>query len=161
MFCPACGERDDDISTFCKKCGLNLTSIRIIVAEGDQDYSDTERGDTPTDESLPSAGNGIVNTVSDDPSAGDVATPVPGETPGFNSSDPVQLKDRGNELFREEKYLDALDCYEKALAIDQFYKEAWFNKSLVLKKIGRQDQAKVCFGIYQRLSSGGSDAQKK
>jgi tetratricopeptide (TPR) repeat protein len=161
MFCPVCGEKNDDISTCCTNCGLNLTRIRIIIAEGDHDYSDRERGDTPADESLQSAGSGMVTTVPDDLPRGDVATSVPGETPTFDSSDPVQLKDRGNELFREEKYLDALDCYEKALAIDQFYKEAWFNKSKVLKKIGRQDQSKVCWGIYQRLSSGEPEAQKK
>ena len=161
MFCPACGEKNDDISTYCTKCGLNLTRIRIIIAEGNHDYRDTERGDNRDDESLPSTGSGMITTTSDDPPPGDVTTPVPGEMPGFDSSDPVQLKDRGNELFREEKYLDALDCYEKALAIDQFYKEAWFNKSMVLKKIGRQDQSKVCWGIYQRLSSGEPEAQKK
>jgi tetratricopeptide (TPR) repeat protein len=161
MFCPVCGEKNSDISTCCTKCGLNLTQIRIIIAEGNHDYSDTERVGTPADESVKSTDSGLVTTVSDDPPPGDVTTPMSGETASFDSADPVQLKDRGNELFREEKYLDALDCYEKALAIDQFYKEAWFNKSMVLKKIGRQDQSKVCWGIYQRLSSGDPEAQKK
>ena len=57
----------------------------------------------------------------------------------------------GNEFYKQGKYLDAIDCYEKAIAIDQFFKEAWYNKSLALKKIDREDQSRVCFGIYKRL----------
>jgi tetratricopeptide (TPR) repeat protein len=65
----------------------------------------------------------------------------------------IQLKDRGNEYFKAGKFLDAIDCYEKAIAIDQFYEDAWYNKSIALKKIDREDQAKVCWGIYQRLKA--------
>jgi tetratricopeptide (TPR) repeat protein len=63
----------------------------------------------------------------------------------------IELKDIGNEYYKQGKFLDAIDCYEKAIAIDQYFKEAWYNKSIALKKINREDQAKVCWGIYKRL----------
>ena len=117
-------------------------------------------GDTRPGEPILSVDSSIADNGTTDPlPAGTVDTASP-EPPALDIKDPVQLKERGNELFRQEKFLDALDCYEKALAIDQFYTEAWFNKSMVLKKIGRTDQSKVCWGIYKRLSSGAPELQK-
>jgi tetratricopeptide (TPR) repeat protein len=155
MFCPGCGEKSEDTTSCCTKCGLDLARLRAVIAEGDQNNSSVDR-----EEALLSVGSRS-DTISEDTPPMEVSAPVACEAAGFDNSDPVRLKDHGNELFRQEKYLDALDCYEKALAIDQFYKEAWFNKSIVLKKIGRPDQSKVCWGIYKRLSSGEPEAQKK
>jgi tetratricopeptide (TPR) repeat protein len=159
MYCPGCGEKNIDTDATCTKCGLDLARLRIVIAEGDMDTSSTGGG-----EAFPDAAILPVNSTTAGNNArdcnGDITTALPGEPAVFDSSDPVQLKERGNELFREEKFMDSLDCYEKALAIDQFYQEAWYNKSIVLKKIGRQDQSKVCWGIYKRLSSGIPEAQK-
>lgn len=144
----------------CTKCGLDLARLKEVMAEGDQNNCSPHRGETLGDDAPLSVGCGS-DTISEDSLLVEVIAPLPCEPAGYDRSDPVKLKDHGNELFRQEKYLDALDCYEKALAIDQFYKEAWFNKSIVLKKIGRPDQSKVCWGIYKRLSSGEPEAQKK
>ena len=160
MFCPGCGERNDDTIACCTKCGLNLARLRSVLAEGDPDICSECMGDTHSDETILSGDGDSRDNATADPLpavTGDTTSPEPAV---FDNADPVQLKERGNELFRQEKFLDALDCYEKALAIDQFYTEAWYNKSMVLKKIGRTDQSKVCWGIYKRLSSGAPESQK-
>jgi len=159
VFCPGCGEKNDDTDPTCTKCGLDLARLRVVIAEGDVGTSGTGRGEAFPDKAVLTENNTREGNNTEDCN-GDTAAEVGGEPTGFDSSDPIQLKERGNELFRQEKFMDALDCYEKALAIDQFYQEAWFNKSIVLKKIGRQDQSKVCWGIYKRLSSGVPEAQK-
>lgn len=160
MFCPGCGEKNDDTTTCCTKCGLDLARLRLVLAEDAKDSCSAGRGDTTPVGPILSGDSSITDNVTADPlpaGAGVTASPDPAV---FDITDPVQLKERGNEFFRQEKFLDALDCYEKALAIDQFYTEAWFNKSMVLKKIGRTDQSKVCWGIYKRLSSGAPESQK-
>jgi len=161
MFCPGCGERNDDTNGTCTKCGLDLARLRIVIAEGNLTTSGAGGTDTFSHEALLTRDSTITDNKSENCHQGDIAATIPGETAVFDLTDPVQLKERGNELFRQEKFMDALDCYEKALAIDQFYQEAWFNKSIVLKKIGRPDQSKVCWGIYKRLSSGAPETQKK
>jgi len=160
MFCPGCGEKNDDTTPCCMKCGLDLARLRVVIAESSQDISSKGCEDSCSGEGHLHITNTISDSVPEDPSHGESAD-LPDKTSGFDNSDPVQLKEHGNELFRQEKFLDALDCYEKALSIDQFYIEAWFNKSIVLKKIGRQDQSKVCWGIYKRLSSGEPEARKR
>lgn len=157
MYCPGCGERNVDTDATCTKCGLDLARLRIVI--GDLDTGSTKGADSFPDEAIHpvtsfSSGDNPEDCIED------IAADIHDENSVFDSSDPIQLKERGNKLFREEKFMDALDCYEKALAIDQFYQEAWYNKSIVLKKIGRQDQSKVCWGIYKRLSSGVPEAQK-
>jgi tetratricopeptide (TPR) repeat protein len=154
MFCPGCGEKNDDTSACCNKCGIDLARLRVVISEGKQDpRGKGNQGAFPDDVNLSTDSPETARVISD-PGIADIKEGSPSGSPVFDSSDPVKLKERGNELFRQEKFLDALDCYEKALAIDQFYKEAWYNKSIVLKKIGYQDQSKVCWGIYKRLNSG-------
>ncbi len=160
MYCPGCGEKNCDTDATCTKCGLDLARLRIVIAEGDMDTGSTGGGEAFPDEAILPENSTTADNNTGDCHKGDIAPELSVEPAVLDHSDPVQLKERGNELFREEKFMDALDCYEKALAIDQFYQEAWYNKSIVLKKIGRQDQSKVCWGIYKRLSSGVPKAQK-
>ena len=161
MFCPGCGEKNNDSEASCRKCGLDLARLRIVIAGSAPDTSGAVNRDTFSDEAFPTGESSITDNISADIPPGDITTAITCDNASFDGTDPVQLKEHGNELFRQERFLDALDCYEKALAIDQFYKEAWYNKSIVLKKIGRQDQSKVCWGIYKRLSLGEPEAQKK
>jgi tetratricopeptide (TPR) repeat protein len=39
---------------------------------------------------------------------------------------------------------DAITSYDKALQIDPGYAEAWFNKGMVLKKMGQSKEATQC-----------------
>jgi len=159
MFCPGCGEKNDDGCACCSRCGIDLARIRVLISEGKQDTRDGRNGDALLDETaFTTDSSAPASTITDPGIPGIVDLSQPGSSI-TGISDPVQLKERGNELFREERFLDALDCYEKALAIDQFYTEAWYNKAIVLKKIGYLDQSKVCWGIYKRLSSERTEKQ--
>jgi hypothetical protein len=154
MFCPGCGEKNEETAPYCIKCGLDLARLRLIIADCRQDVRVSAMENTNSENENFSNDRSTSNDFPGEPTPRDTGVTEPGEPEGFDISDPIQWKDRGNDFFRDEKFLDALDCYEKALAIDQFYKEAWCNKSIVLKKIGRNDQSKVCWGIYKRLCSG-------
>lgn len=160
MFCPRCGERNGDISDSCISCGLPLGRIREVLDEFEFTTCQPGSQNISTDRKVFSGESSQIDSGTGKSGPGNVTPATPEDPAGIDILDPVQLKDKGNELFRKEKYLDALDCYEKALAIDQFYKEAWFNKSIVLKKIGRDDQSKVCMGIYKRLNEGPPVEQK-
>ena len=47
----------------------------------------------------------------------------------------------------------ALNCYDRAIAIDPNHANAWYNKCLVFHKLGRDEEALVCrdkiISIYQ------------
>jgi len=148
MFCPACGERNANQAPCCSACGLDLQRFWDILNASSPDKNGETRDNRRTAIDPP------VVTESRDtiPGPGHGAEQGSGVAPEI-AGDPVRLKDLGNDFFRQEKFLDALDCYEKAIAIDQFYEEAWYNKSIALKKIGQIDQSKVCWGIYKRILS--------
>ncbi len=50
-------------------------------------------------------------------------------------------KVQGNEFAKQGDYQDALRCYVTALRIDPEYIDAWHNTKLVLRKIGKVDEA--------------------
>jgi tetratricopeptide (TPR) repeat protein len=155
MFCPRCGEKNPGYVLCCPKCGLALTEVQKIL----EMQTENKPILASFDETI-GFGNGNnaaaipAGTVSEGPAA---ISQEPGQEENVVTSaeylTAVQFKDRGNECFKAGKFLDAIDCYEKAIAIDQFYKDAWYNKSIALKKIDREDQAKVCWGIYRRLEA--------
>ena len=43
-----------------------------------------------------------------------------------------------------DKKEDAIASYDKALRIDPDYADAWFNKGMILKKMGRSKEATEC-----------------
>ncbi|HVP94638.1 MAG TPA: tetratricopeptide repeat protein [Methanoregulaceae archaeon] len=155
MFCPRCGEKNPGYAICCSKCGLALTEVqKILEIQAEKDpvlarFARTIGADPGNDTTTTpvETTTGAPRVISREPGEPEEAATPPDQLT------PVQLKDRGNEYFKAGKFLDAIDCYEKAIAIDQFYKDAWYNKSIALKKIEREDQAKVCWGIYQRLES--------
>ena len=50
----------------------------------------------------------------------------------------------GNCLDYLSQYDDAVSYYEKVIAADPFHAEAWFNKGMSLKKMGRDNEALPC-----------------
>lgn len=59
------------------------------------------------------------------------------------SRDDLFVKDfltKGNELFYQDKYPEALDWYEKAIATDPNDADAWFNKGLTLHNLGKYQE---------------------
>jgi len=155
MFCPRCGEKNPGYAICCSKCGLTLAEIQsILERQAENDPVLARFASTIGAEGGNETGTTQPGAVCGEPAE---ISPAP-EKPEGTATPPeqltaVQLKDKGNEFYKAGKYLDAIDCYEKAIAIDQFYKEAWYNKSIALKKIEREDQAKVCWGIYKRLEA--------
>jgi len=49
---------------------------------------------------------------------------------------------------------DALSCYEMALKLDSELSEAWFNKGLTLKKMGRESEGIACINKGIDLACG-------
>ncbi|HTY15187.1 MAG TPA: tetratricopeptide repeat protein [Methanoregulaceae archaeon] len=155
MFCPRCGEKNPGYAICCSKCGLELNEVqKILEMQAERDPVIARFAET-----IESVNGNNYGTTQAGPAPREPA-PAAEEPVGESEESvaaglltAVQMKDRGNEYFKAGKYLDAIDCYEKAIAIDQFFKDAWYNKSIALKKIEREDQAKVCWGIYQRLAA--------
>lgn len=69
---------------------------------------------------------------------------------------------KGEEFFKNDSYDLALRCYEKAIEIKPQDAEAWYNKGIILKKIGRTTEANVAFAKAKELTtSKTSDASSK
>jgi tetratricopeptide (TPR) repeat protein len=54
---------------------------------------------------------------------------------------------KGNEYARSEHFQEAINCYDRAIAIIPFFAGAWFNKGLALDKCQKYGDAIDC---YQR-----------
>jgi len=61
----------------------------------------------------------------------------------FKNSD--DLNETGINFFNNEKYAEAILCFNKALTQNPDNSKSWYNKGLVLKKIGNYDDALFCF----------------
>lgn len=53
----------------------------------------------------------------------------------------LQLKEEGNNLYRQNKYQEALEKYDEALALDPAFAIAWYNKGLIHNKLGQYAEA--------------------
>jgi tetratricopeptide (TPR) repeat protein len=49
---------------------------------------------------------------------------------------------------------DALTCYEKAIQIDPYNSEAWFNRGVALRKAGREQESDKCQKVASCLEQG-------
>ena len=55
------------------------------------------------------------------------------------------LVEKGKTLLEENKYEDALGYFEQAVLLNQNSPELWNYKGVVLRSIGRYDEALECF----------------
>lgn len=55
------------------------------------------------------------------------------------------LVKKGKDLLDETKFEDALGFFEQALLLDQSDPELWNYKGVVLRSMGRYDEALECF----------------
>lgn len=60
-------------------------------------------------------------------------------------SSALKHKETGNQFVAEGKYIEALEQYELAIKCDPTLAAAWFNKGIMLKKIGHNDEAILAF----------------
>ncbi|MBU0580859.1 MAG: tetratricopeptide repeat protein [Candidatus Margulisbacteria bacterium] len=56
-------------------------------------------------------------------------------------------------LYKQERYEEALSCYEKALKVDSRDKFIWNNKGLVLYNLKRYEESLACFDRAINLDS--------
>ena len=51
----------------------------------------------------------------------------------------------GIYLYKQKKYSEAVDCFDKAIKINPLYYTAWCNKGVALDKLGKYSEAVDCF----------------
>ena len=61
----------------------------------------------------------------------------------FKTSDDLNIT--GINFFNNEKYAEAILCFNKSLTLNPGNSKSWYNKGLVLKKIGNYDDALFCY----------------
>lgn len=66
----------------------------------------------------------------------------------------AELKDEGNDYFKQGDYDKALQCYGKAVELVPEYRDAWNNIYLTLLKQERTEEAAKCKEILEKLSTG-------
>ncbi|MEI6293551.1 MAG: tetratricopeptide repeat protein [Methanomicrobiales archaeon] len=66
----------------------------------------------------------------------------------------AELKNEGNNYFKQGDYEKALQCYGKAVELVPDYRDAWNNIYLTLVKQERTDEAAKCKEILEKLSNG-------
>jgi Flp pilus assembly protein TadD len=50
-----------------------------------------------------------------------------------------------------ERYEEAIEALDKALELDPQFAYAWYNKGVVLEKLGKSDEAQVCYDKAKEL----------
>ena len=63
----------------------------------------------------------------------------------YEEGEEVEFHDKGVQLFKDEKYEEAIVFFNKAIEKDPGYEKAWYNKGLIQKKLGRDDDALESF----------------
>ncbi|MBW9221687.1 protein kinase [Methanothermococcus sp. SCGC AD-155-C09] len=61
---------------------------------------------------------------------------------------------KGVALYYQEKYNEAIECYDKALKIDPNYVDAWYNKGVALKNLGKYNEAIMCYDRVLEIDPG-------
>lgn len=56
-----------------------------------------------------------------------------------------EWNDKGRALYEQEKYEEAIKCYDRAIEIDPDLAYVWHSKALALDKLGRDEEAQKCF----------------
>ncbi len=75
----------------------------------------------------------------------------------------VELNRRGNLLFDAGKYVEALKCFDKAIARNPHYADSYFNKGHTLVKMSMKTEALEAFNRYLALAvdAGAIEAVKE
>ena len=61
---------------------------------------------------------------------------------------------KGVDLYGQSKYDEAINAFDEAIKIDPNLAEAWNNKGLVLKVLGRTTEADAAFAKTKELQDG-------
>lgn len=71
--------------------------------------------------------------------------------PPTDSSNPVDWANRGNELYRLERFEEALAAFERAIKIKPDFYPAWYGKGNVLSSLERYEQAIAAYDRATQL----------
>jgi len=78
------------------------------------------------------------------------------EPEGKNNNDPkikaISCKDQGNNLARQGNYEGAIYFYNSGLQLDPDNPDIWHNKSQILAKLGRFEEANICQEKFRAFS---------
>lgn len=58
-----------------------------------------------------------------------------------NPSDPARNYNLGNAYLAAQRYVEAVSCYDKAIALKSDYPEAWNNKGIAHRRAGQAKEA--------------------
>ncbi len=84
-----------------------------------------------------------------------LATPAMGQTNQTNEADWFSM---GIDLYKKDKYDEAVRAYDKALEVDPQDAEAWNNKGIALGMQGRYNEALEAFGKAVEINSSYAEA---
>jgi tetratricopeptide (TPR) repeat protein len=68
---------------------------------------------------------------------------------------------KGNSLYNQGKYEEAIKAYDKSLDLDSLNPETWQNKGYALNKLGRNKDANECFWKATGLNAGYASDRKQ
>lgn len=68
----------------------------------------------------------------------------------------IAWKEKGNELYKQKRYEDALRCYAEAVQLDPLYADAWHNLGMTCRALGYADEAVTCFERAKNYSPANS-----
>ena len=57
-------------------------------------------------------------------------------------------------LDEQEQYLQAIDCYNRAIQVDPENSDLWYNKSISCMKLGQLEEAEICAKTALDLALG-------
>ena len=72
----------------------------------------------------------------------------------------LDLSDDGVEFCEQEKFTEALACYNAAILLDPENEIVWYNKGLTLYELDKNQEAMRCFDKAIRLDTELDDTWK-
>ncbi len=66
--------------------------------------------------------------------------------------------EEGNNLYNQDRYEEAADCYQKALAINPYYADAWVNRGVCFFAMRNFEEALPCYNKALELDYNQLDA---
>ena len=73
-------------------------------------------------------------------------------------SDTQEMMKKGMSFLEDDKYEEALDCFEKILSSNPNNPDIWNKKGVTLRSLGRYDEAIECFNTALKIAPRDSDA---
>lgn len=122
--CPTCGYDNREDALLCNLCGM----IFRKAANANPEAGEAPKAETPAPAALPPA----------EPSAPPPVEPNAGAEPLAGTA--LEWNDRGAAHFKEQKFDEALSCFEKALALAPRFVKARANKANSLFQLGYREE---------------------